>query len=208
MIKHILFDLDNTLYSIRHGLEDNVRRLIEEYLLSNLDLPHDECIRQWKEHRKNYGTTIEWLICEKKFTDIDEYHHYVHPENEADTLQPDPDLRNFLINLPYPCSILTNSPTFHADRIISKLGLEGIFRNIYDLHYIEFKSKPHAFAYQKVLNAIGLKPEEVIFVDDVARYVQGYIDIGGKGILLDELDTNTDFPHPRIKSIFELSKFL
>jgi len=208
MTKHILFDLDNTLYSIRHGLEDNVHNLIEEYIIPRLDLPPDECIRQWKDRGKKYGTTIEWLIFEKKFTAIDEYHHYVHPENEADALQPDPDLRSFLMNLPCPCSVLTNSPRFHADRIISKLGIENIFQNIFDIHYIEFKSKPSAFGYLKVLNALGLKPEEVLFVDDIARYVQGYIDIGGRGILLDELDRDIDFPHTRIKSIYELKRYL
>jgi len=208
MIKHILFDLDNTLYSVRYGLEKNVHDLILEYLLNYLALPREECIRQWKEGRKKYGTTVEWLTRDKGLTAVDEYHIFVHPENEADSLPPDPGLRNFLENLPCPCSILTNSPRFHADRIISKLGLEGIFRSVYDIHFIDFKSKPDAAAYRKVLDDIGHAPEEVLFVDDIASYVKGYIDIGGKGILLDEFDVHKEYLHPRIKNLYELSQYL
>jgi len=208
MIKHILFDLDNTLYSVRYGFEENVCDLILEYIVGFLALPREECIRQWKEGRKKYGTTIEWLTSEKGFTAVDEYHVFVHPENEADSLLPDPKLRRFLESLPCPCSILTNSPGFHADRIIKKMELEGVFRSIFDIYFNNLVSKPSAAAYMRVLDTLALKPQEVLFIDDIKSYVEGYHALGGKGILLDELDIHTDYPHHRIKSLYELKRFL
>ena len=208
MIKHILFDLDCTLYSVRYGLEENVGRLIQEYSSAWLDLPPEEFRRQRQEGLKRYGTTLEWLMCEKGFTAADEYLAYCHPENEADSLPPDPELRRFLLNLPCPCSILTNSPGFHADRIIKKLGIEGIFCHVFDIESNGLKGKPHESAFRRALDAIGLEPEEVLFIDDNKSYVLGYIALGGRGILIDERETHTDYPHPRIKELKELTRFL
>ena len=208
MIRHILFDLDNTLYSVTNGLEGNVVRRMKEYTASWLGLPMEESMRLRDEGMKRYGTTIEWLTAEKGFTDVDDYNAYAHPEDEGDTLAEDPQLRSFLESLPCPCSILTNAPGFHADRFIKKLGIEGIFKNIFDIESNNLKGKPHPSAFNRALEVIALKAEEVLFVDDVPRYVQGYIDLGGKGILVDELDKHPDFPHPRIKTVYEITRFL
>jgi len=208
MIKHILFDLDCTLYSVHHGLEDNVRRRIQEFTMSWLGLPPEECMRQREEGLKRYGTTLEWLIREKEFTAVTDYLEFTHPSDEADFLPPDPELRSFLESLPCPCSILTNSPGFHADRIIKKLGLEGIFIRVFDIESNGFKGKPHASAFYRALDALAVKPEEVIFIDDMKRYAEGFLALGGKGILFDERDIHTDYPHLRIKNIRELTQYL
>ena len=208
MIRHILFDLDNTLYSASYGLEKEVSRRVLDFTLSWLGLSREEGERLWRDGYNRYGTTIEWLIYEKGFTASDEYQAYIHPENEADALPPDPGLRRFLESLPCPCSILTNAPGFHADRIIKKLELEGVFSGVFDIVGNGLRGKPHASAYYRALDALGLKPEEVLFVDDVRSYVEGYLALGGRGILLDEMGVHTDYPHERIGSLEELLRFL
>ena len=208
MIKHILFDLDCTLYSVSLGLEENVSRRVHEFASSWLSLPLKESERQRKEALKHYGTTLEWLITEKGFTATDDYFSFIHPEDEADSLLPDPELRKFIENLPCPSSILTNSPFSHADRILKKLKFEGIFCHVFDIISNGFKGKPDEAAYRRALNTLALKPEEVLFIDDMPRYVEGYLTIGGKGILLDELDTHKNYPCERIKNIKDLIRFL
>ena len=208
MIQHILFDLDNTLYSVSYGLEEEVSRRVLEFTLSWLALPREEGERLWRDGYKRYGTTIEWLTYEKGFTAFDEYQAYIHPEDEADSLAPDPELRSFLENLPCPCSVLTNSPRFHADRIIKKLELEGIFNHVFDIEGNGLKGKPRASAFQRALDTLGLKPEDVLFVDDMPPYVEGYLALGGRGILLDEMGIHTDYPHEKIKNLRELTRFL
>ena len=206
--RHLLFDLDNTLYSSRYGLEEEVSKRVQEFVFSWLGIPREEAERVWREGYKSRGTTIEWLIYEKGFTAYDEYQAFIHPENEADSLRPDPELRRFLEGLPCPCSILTNSPRFHAERVLNKLGLEGVFINIFDIISNKVKGKPHASAFHRALDVLGLTCKEVLFIDDVPRYVEGYIEIGGRGILLDEMDIHTDYPHEKIKSLTELTRFL
>ena len=208
MIRHILFDLDCTLYSVNYGLEDEVSRRIQEFTVSWLGLSGDECNRLRMEALKRYGTTMEWLAAEKCLTAYSDYYNYVHPADEAASLPPDPELRKFLEGLPCPCSILTNSPGFHAERIIKKLELEGVFQYVFDIQGNGHIGKPHALAFNRALDAIGLKIDEALFIDDNHRYTKGYIDLGGRALLLDERDINKDYPYERIGNLKELTKFL
>jgi len=208
MIQHILFDLDCTLYSVSYGLEEKVFARMMQYVARYLDISVEQARAERNKQNNRYGTTLEWLMAEKKFSAIDDYLVSVHPEDEADTLRPDPELRHFLKSLPCPCSILTNSPGFHAVRIVKKLELEGVFYKIFDIEGNRMRGKPHASSFHRALDTLGLKPEEVLFVDDVPRYVEGYLAIGGRGLLLDERNAHADYPHERIKDIQELARFL
>ena len=208
MIRHIVFDLDNTLYSVRYGLEEEVTKRVKEFVKDFLGLPFEETKQQWEEGYKKHGTTIGWLVSEKGFMDYDAYYEHLHPANEADSLPPDPSLRKFLESLPCPSSILTNAPQFHANRILEKLKLEGIFVKIYDIIFCEMKGKPYASAFGKVLEDLKLKPEEVLFIDDIPRNVEAYLKLGGRGVLLDETGIHKDYPNERIKSLWELLQFL
>ena len=208
MIRHILFDLDGTLYSQQEDLQDFFTKRLREFTSSWLGLPWEECEPLWRDALKRYGTTLEWLIKEKGFSNPDAFFAHVHPENEADFLPYDPELRGFLEKLNLPCSILTNSPGFHAERIIKKLKLEGLFQHVFAIDSSGLGGKPDPSAYYRALDAFGLKPEEMLFIDDVPRYAEGYVKIGGIGILLDEKDTHKDYPHWRIKSIREIIQFM
>ena len=208
MIRHILFDLDCTLYPASSGLEDEVLVRMKQYLACFLGKSVEEAWDLRRDHIGRYGTTLEWLMAEKGFTDIDDYLRKLHPEDEAESLPPDPGLRRFLESLPCARSVLTNAPGFHAERIIKKLGLEGVFTAVFDIESNSFMGKPHASAFRNALNALGLRIDEALFIDDLPRYVEGFIALGGKGILLDERDAYRGYPHERIKNLREITRFL
>jgi putative hydrolase of the HAD superfamily len=208
MIKYLLLDLDNTLYSCRYGLEDNVSRRIREYTAALLGCSPEEAWQRRKERISQYGTTLEWLRAEKGFTNVDDYLAAVHPQDEAENLPPDPELRAFLESIPIPKAILTNSPCEHADRILDKLGIGDLFTHIFDIRLNNFVGKPNAQAFYRALEAISAKPEEVLFIDDYPRYVSGFIDIGGQGLLLDEDDVHSHYPYGKIRNLRELAEYL
>jgi putative hydrolase of the HAD superfamily len=208
MIQYLLFDLDNTLYSARYGLENNVRRRIRDFLASWLGLSPEEAWRQRAERFENYGTTLEWMYAEKGFTDIEQYFAFIHPEDEADTLPADPALRALLERLPQPKAILTNSPREHADRIIGKLGLTGLFSHIFDIRGNGLHGKPNPRAYQQSYSLMGAAPEEVLFIDDSPSYVDGCRSVGGRALLLDENDDWPDYPGTRIRKLRDLEDLI
>ncbi|MDR2618692.1 MAG: HAD-IA family hydrolase [Treponema sp.] len=208
MIKHILFDLDNTLYSRRYGLENGVSARIHDYITALMGVTAEEALEERKKRIDHYGTTLEWLMAEKGFTGIEHYYQAIYPENEADALRGEPGLRNFLKTLPCPLSILTNAPKEHADRVLKKLGIGDLFTELFDLRRLGFKGKPREEAFRMALETLKARPEEVLFIDDMPKYVSGYRAIGGRGILLDELDEYPAYGYEKIRDLQEISGFL
>ncbi|MDR1286876.1 MAG: HAD-IA family hydrolase [Treponema sp.] len=210
MITHILFDLDNTLYSARFALEEATSRRIRAFTSEWLGVSPEEASAMRRAAMKNYGTTAEWLAAEKGLKDISAYYRIVHPEDEADSLFPDPALRPFLESLPCPLAILTNSPLFHARRILGKLGIEDLFFRIFDIEESGFRGKPRPESYRHALDVLGAEPGTVLFVDDAPGYVEGYLALekDAKGVLFDESGLYPDYPGERIGRLEELRTYL
>jgi putative hydrolase of the HAD superfamily len=208
MITRLLFDLDNTLYSARYGLEEAVSLRLMAFIARYLHLPPEEAARARAERVKFYGTTLEWLMAEKNLSDPDIYLKAIHPENEADRLEEDPELRPFLEGLRLPMAILTNSPMEHAERILSKLKIRDLFTHIFDIRSNNFKGKPDPGVFYRALNILGSTPETTLFVDDYPKYIQGFLALGGKGVLLDEFDRFKDFGGPKIRRLRDITAFL
>ncbi|MDR1420163.1 MAG: HAD-IA family hydrolase [Treponema sp.] len=210
MITHILFDLDNTLYSARFGLEEATSDRIRAFTSEWLGVSPEEAAVMRGEAIKKYGTTAEWLTAEKGLRDMEAYYRIIHPPGEADSLLPDPGLRPFLESLPCPLAILTNSPPVHARRILDKLGIRDLFPRVFDIKENGFRGKPRPESYRHALDALGAGPGTVLFVDDTPRYVEGYLALedGAKGVLFDELGLYPDWTHRRIRELGELRTYL
>jgi putative hydrolase of the HAD superfamily len=206
--KYLLFDLDNTLYSCRYGLEDDVKRRLKEFAAGVLGVSPEEAWRQRMALETQYGTSLAWLMAEKGFTDVEAYLAAAHPEGEADTLPPDPELRAFLLGLPVPKAILTNSPREHTELILSKLGLNGIFTHIFDIRQCGFIGKPRREVFDNALRILGTGVADVLFIDDNHFYVEGFIAMGGNALLLDENNVHKDNTLPRIRELKELTGYL
>jgi putative hydrolase of the HAD superfamily len=208
MIQYLLFDLDNTLYSSRYGLEQNVSRRITEFTAGLLGLSTKETAKLRASRIPFYGTTLEWLMAEKGLTDADHYFRIIHPEDEAEILPPDPALGEFLQGIKLPKAILTNSPMEHAERVLARLGIRACFGPVFDIRWNNFKGKPRADVYRRVLKCLNSSPETTLFIDDYPKYITGYLALGGRGLLLDENNEHPEHRGPRIRELRELSLYL
>jgi putative hydrolase of the HAD superfamily len=208
MTRYILFDLDNTLYSNNTGMEQGFQRRIIGFAARFLGITPEEAVARRREGLKNYGATIEWLMGEYGFSAIDDYYAAVHPAGEEDSIPPDPELRGFLESLNIPLAILTNSPREHADRVLAKIGIAGLFTHVFDMRWNGNQGKPLPAAFTRALDALGTTPETTLFIDDTPRYVLGYLDLGGRGLLRDEMDLHKDYAHPKIRELRELTRYL
>jgi putative hydrolase of the HAD superfamily len=157
---------------------------------------------------RQYGTCLEWLMVEKGFTDVESYFAAVHPPGEADSLVPDPELRGFLESIPIPKAIITNAPREHADVILDKLELGGIFTHIFDIRQCNFLGKPRSEVFNHALKTLGLRIDEILFIDDYPVYIEGFAAMGGKALLLDEMDIHGDSTLTRIRELKEIIRFI
>jgi len=208
VIKRLLFDLDNTLYSARYGLEDNVVRRIGEFVSALLGISQEEVREIRKANIRQYGTCLEWLMAEEGFTDIEPYLEAVHPKGEADSLPRDEKLRGLLASIPIPKAILTNSPREHVDLILDKLGIADLFIDIFDIRETNFRGKPQKEVFDNALNKLGVIAPEVLFIDDNPHNVEVFIALGGNGLVFDENDIHGGSSLPRIRELNEIVRYI
>ncbi len=208
MVKAVIFDLDNTLYPASSEMEAMIVLRMNEYVARLLGMSVADATALRKSRMSGYGTTLEWLMAEKAFLDSDDYFDFVHPAGEESTIQFDPGLGPFLDSIRVPKYVFTNAPMEHADRVMEKLGITGKFERVFDIRFNGLRGKPSADAVDRVLNAIGHPAPETLFVDDMPKYVKGFTDRGGTGILVDHFGKHTGSGLPTIRTIYELAAWL
>jgi putative hydrolase of the HAD superfamily len=208
MIRLVLFDLDDTLYHHSLGMGDEIVQRMNGYVARYLGLSLDETTELRRKEASKYGSTLEWLRTDKGFADPEGYFAAVHPEGEEHLLSEDPELARALDAIALPKAVLTNSPSEHAERVLAKLGVADRFEAIYDIRFNGLKGKPWPEAYHRACAASGVGIEEALFIDDLPKYVRGFLALGGRALLIDESGRFSAEDLPRIESLAELASFI
>ena len=73
--------------------------------------------------------------------------------------------------------LLSNAPEGIVEYFIKKFHAEDLFEKLY-ISYATKKLKPHADAFQMVLNDYHVKPEEAVFIDDNKKNVDAASRLG------------------------------
>lgn len=180
--KHIIFDLDDTLYK-SSTMHEGVRNRMVSFVANFFNVSFEEAFELRKRKLKDYATTIDWLLHEG-LENIESFFSSVHPESESDELEKDENLRPLLESIDIPKSILTNSPREHSYRVLKKLGVEDLFDNITDIRDCGLRGKPYADSYLNAVKKSGCKIDEVIFLDDLIKYAEGFPLIGGVAVVV------------------------
>ena len=83
MIKHIIFDVDKTIYPDSCGFGDEMDRRITQFTSDYIKIPFTEANVLRSTSVKLYGTTLRWLQVEHGLTDTELYLDYVHPKKRT-----------------------------------------------------------------------------------------------------------------------------
>ena len=157
-VEHIIFDLDNTLYSSTSAMDAGITRRMMEAVADFFGVDVETAAKMRRENLPKFSTTLEWLISEG-LSDTEKYFAKVHPENEADELSPDENLRGLISSISQSRVILTNSPREHAERVLKKLNVADLFTDIVDIRACGLQGKPYEGAYRAALeNAAATFP--------------------------------------------------
>lgn len=184
VISHLLFDLDNTLYPASSKMDEGITSRMIQFIADFVNVTYDEAILLRKEGLPKYGTTLEWLRNDYNLTDVHSFFNTVHPPEEINEIERNPELRELLISFNLPMTVLTNAPTVHADRILEFLNIKDLFLGIYDIEDNKYMGKPYAFSYTNAIQSSNFTIEETLFFDDHKKYTKGFTEIGGKSVLM------------------------
>jgi len=182
-IKFWLFDLDNTLYSEKTKVFDQIDKKMSKFISEKLNVD----IKKAKEIQKNYfyqyDTTLSGLIKNHKIN-ADEFLDFVH-DIDIDFLKKDLNLAQELEKLDGEKIIFTNGPRKHAINITKKLGVDQYFDDIFDIVDSEFIPKPAVEPYKKLIEKHKIDPNLCVFVEDIARNLKPAYEMGMKTVWIE-----------------------
>ncbi len=160
-----LFDLDNTLYDANRHCFPHMHAFIHDYLMRRLGLDETGASALRQHYWRRYGTTLAGLMRHHAVDPV-EFLEAIHPPALAATVPPDRSLRQWLRHLPGPAFVFTNSVASHARRVLARLGVEDQFAGIFDMHFADYRGKPDAQVYRRILRSLRVPSWRCIFFDD------------------------------------------
>lgn len=182
-IDHWVFDLDNTLYPSRFAFFDQISARITQYVMRHMDCDQERAKVIQRSYFTEYGTTLNGLMHNDK-VDPQDYLHFVH-DIDLSILDEAPKLAPLIDSLPGKKYIFTNGDTPYAQRVIDRLGLDGLFDSICDICASDYRPKPEMIAYQTLLNKTDIDPLRAIFFEDMARNLETAKSLGMATVWID-----------------------
>jgi pyrimidine 5'-nucleotidase len=190
----LFFDLDDTLYPASSGLWEAIRERISLYMYDVLGIPWEEIPDLRRKYFEEYGTALRGMEAHYSVRRED-YLAFVHDLPLRDYIQPDPELKAVLKELPTRKLIFTNADAAHARRVMDVLEVYQYFDGIVDINDMEPFCKPMPESFQRaMLRADETNPGSCVLIDDMLRNTTGATSAGMRSILFgtDGHPTGTD----------------
>ena len=208
-IKYWIFDLDNTLYSGKTKVFEQVDKKMSKYISKKLNVSIEEAKKIQKNYFYEYNTTLNGMIKNHKI-DASEFLEFVH-DIDIDFLKKDIKLNEELKKLTGKKIIFTNGSRKHAINVTSRIGIEQHFDDVFDIVDSEFMPKPAMEPYKKLVEKHKIDPKLCVFVEDIARNLKPAYEMGMKSVWIENDEpwaskfSDSDFVNYRTS---DLSEFL
>jgi len=210
LIRFWLFDLDNTLYSGKTKVFEQIDKKMSKYISEKLNVDIDEARKIQKSYFYQYNTTLYGLVKNHKI-DADEFLDFVH-DIDISFLNKDPQLAKELKNLDGTKIIFTNGSRRHAINITKKLGIDQYFDDIFDIVESDFIPKPSVQPYKKLVKKHKIDPNLCVFIEDIARNLKPAYEMGMKTVWIENEEpwakkfSDSNFVNYRTNNLSEFLK--
>jgi len=208
MLKHILFDLDNTLYPKSLGIFDMVVERIRGYMERQMGFEKSLAQKLRQEYVHKYGSTLRGLMIHYNLNP-DSYLEYVHDVGVEEKLSPNPALADLLESIPLDKCIFTSGHRPHAQKVLRCLGVAQHFPQIFDIIFTRFIPKPNPEPYHQVLASLGIEGAQCMMIEDLPANLQPAKGLGMTTVLVGRKNDGMGaFVDYEIEDILELGKVL
>ena len=181
-IKFWLFDLDNTLYSGKTKVFEQVDKKMSLFISQKLNIDLKKAKQLQKEYFHEYNTTLNGMIKHHKIN-AEEFLEFVHDVN-LDFLQKDNLLASEISKLSGKKFIFTNGSRSHAENVTKRIGVDEHFDGIFDIVDSDYVPKPSLEPYEKLIKKFDIDPKYCIFIEDIARNLKPAYDLGMKTLII------------------------
>ncbi len=165
--KNLLLDLDGTVYQDLDSVFGQVSKLMTKYISEKLDIDLKKAKELQTNYFYKYNTSLNGLMIHHDIPPK-EFLKYVH-DIDLSFMKKDLVLRQELKNLDMRKLIFTNGSTDHAKNVLSHLGIDDLFENIFDITDAEYQPKPEPKAFDLMTEKFDLDPSETIYIEDIAK---------------------------------------
>ncbi|HEY3695743.1 pyrimidine 5'-nucleotidase [Phenylobacterium sp.] len=184
-LRHVdtwLFDLDNTLYPVESGFMGQIEARMTAFVVRVTGLPPAEAYALQKQYLAEHGTTLRGLMIHHG-VDPDAFHALFH-DLALDSLAHDPELLTALMRLPGRRLIFTNADDVHAQRVLDRLGLTGVFEQVFHIGSFGLTPKPDPAPFARMAAEHGVAPTATAFFEDSERNLAPAAAIGMTTVLV------------------------
>ena len=182
-IKFWIFDLDNTLYSGKTKVFEQVDKKMSKYISEKLNVNIEEAKKIQKSYFYEYNTTLNGMIKNHKINP-NEFLEFVH-DIDIDFLKKDHSLAVEIEKLEGKKIIFTNGSRKHAINVTKKINIDQHFDDIFDIVDADFVPKPSIAPYKKLVEKHKIDPKLCVFVEDIARNLKPAYEMGMKTIWIE-----------------------
>jgi putative hydrolase of the HAD superfamily len=182
-IKFWLFDLDNTLYSGKTKVFEQVDKKMSLFISQKLNIDLKKAKQLQKEYFHEYNTTLNGMIKHHKIN-AEEFLEFVHDVN-LDFLQKDNLLASEISKLSGKKFIFTNGSRSHAKNVTKRIGVDEHFDGIFDIVDSDYVPKPSLEPYEKLIKKFDIDPKYCIFIEDIARNLKPAYELGMKTVWIE-----------------------
>lgn len=166
-IKHILFDLDGTLYSSKSGIEFQIPSMMVKHTANVLSIEKEEAKVLLRKYREEFKSSVLGL---EKFHGVNptEFYKLVYDDIDISPIEKYDGLQHHLEQLSkvVKLHLLTNSNSTHASRVLKILEVEQYFESVFSVEFANFIRKPNPQAYEIAIRNMNATPSEIINIDD------------------------------------------
>ena len=209
-IKYWIFDLDNTLYSGKTRVFEQVDKKMSKYISEKLNITVEEARKIQKNYFHEYNTTLNGMIKNHKI-DANEFLEFVH-DIDIDFLKKDEKLAEEMEKLEGKKIIFTNGSKKHAINVTRRIGIEQYFDGIFDIVDSDFIPKPSIEPYKKLVEKHKIDPKLSVLVEDIARNLKPAYEMGMKTVWIENDEpwaskfSDSEFVNYRTNNLSEFLK--
>ncbi len=185
-VKVVVFDMDDTLYPTEAGIKSQITSRIRQFIQKTVGCSEEEARAMARDWYASHGSALQGLMA---LHNVPPGHflHEVYSDINLDGLTQTTGLSSILDWLDskhIPKVILTNSPSFYAERVLGQIGVGGRFDRLVDIVEVGYQAKPGLYPYQYLLGVISATGQDCLMFEDSLENLSSGKRLGLKTVLL------------------------